>query len=603
VVIAELLYTVKEIMNKKFIRVRSNESIKEVLNKMIEANKDEVLVVDDADELIGVFTRSDIAEIKKNKGISFQEEVINYTNKNVITIDGGASARTARNLMIENGIGRIPVIEGREIRGVITSNNIRDTFYRKIDEMFDLQNNIIENLHEAVCICSNVGVVNYWNKSAEQLYGIKAENIVGSYIGSFFPNAMILKTIKDGKRIDNMEHQPVKGKSVILSTVPIYNGKGKLVAVVSTDRDVTEVVTLSKQLETEKKKVELLQLAYKREIAANYNFSSIIGKNKKIIEAIAMSQKVAQSSASILITGESGTGKEVFAKAIHEASGRTGNFVAVNCSAIPAQLIESEVFGYVEGAFTGAIRKGKIGKFEFANNGTLFLDEIGDMPMEMQVKLLRVLQDGMVYRLGSEKGVATNTRIIAATNRDLKGLMKEKKFRDDLYYRFAVVQFELPPLRERKEDIKELANLFMNQIAKKENIEINSIDERIYPLLFQCKWEGNIRELKNVIQRMVVLSTEGKITLDSVPEYILNNEEDKKEFIVDNNSGGHNDDEILQQDKYDLVQILESVEKKTISEVMLLVNGNKQKAAKILNLKRSTLYYKLNQYGLLEKQD
>ena len=138
------------------------------------------------------------------------------------------------------------------------------------------------------------------------------------------------------------------------------------------------------------------------------------------------------------------------------------------------------------------------------------MDEIGDMPMEMQVKFLRVLQDGIVYRLGSEKGVVTDTRIIAATNRNLNDLMKEKKFRDDLYYRFAVVQIELPPLRERKEDIKELADLFINQIANKENIEINSIDERIYPLLSKCKWEGNIRELKNVIQRMIVLSTEGR---------------------------------------------------------------------------------------------
>jgi len=597
-VIAEMFYTVKEIMNKKFIKVKMNESIKEALNKMIDANKDEVLVVDHSGTLIGVFTRKDIAKIKKNKNISFQEEVIKYTNKNVVTIDMYASARTARNLMIENGIGRLPVIENKVIKGVITSNNIRDTFYLKIDEMFDLQNNIIDNLHEAVCICSDSGIVSYWNKSSEQLYGVKAENIVGKYIGSFFPNALIMKTLKDGKRRDNEGNEPVQGKFVVLSTVPIFNLKGKLVAVVSTDRDVTEVVTLSKQLEKEKRKVELLQIAYKKEIAANYNFSSIIGKNKKIIEAIAISQKVAQSSASILITGESGTGKEVFAKSIHEASGRVGNFVAVNCSAIPEQLIESEVFGYVEGAFTGAIRKGKIGKFEFASNGTLFLDEIGDMPMEMQVKLLRVLQDGIVYRLGSEKGVVTDTRIIAATNRNLSDLIKEKKFRDDLYYRFAVVQIELPPLRERKEDIKELSDLFINQIANKENIEINSIDERIYPLLLQCKWEGNIRELKNVIQRMIVLSTEGEITLDTLPEYILNNGEDKKEL-----SSHINDSEVLEieQNKYDLVKIVESVEKNAIAEVLLLTGGNKQKAAKILNLKRSTLYYKLNQYGILEK--
>ncbi|MGH4126182.1 MAG: sigma 54-interacting transcriptional regulator [Clostridium sp.] len=599
-VIAEMFYTVKEIMNKKFIKVKTSESIKEALNKMIDANKDEVLVVDSAGMLIGVFTKKDISKIKKNKNISFQEEVIKYTNKNVVTIDMNASARAARNLMIENGIGRLPVIENKIIKGVITSNNIRDTFYLKIDEMFDLQNNIIDNLHEAVCICSDSGIVNYWNKSSEQLYGVRAENILGKYIGSFFPNALIMKTLKDGKRRDNEGNEPVTGKFVVLSTVPIFNGKGKLVAVVSTDRDVTEVVTLSKQLEKEKRKVELLQIAYKKEIAANYNFSSIVGKNKKIIEAIAMSQKVAQSSASILITGESGTGKEVFARSIHEASGRVGNFVAVNCSAIPEQLIESEVFGYVEGAFTGAIRKGKIGKFEFANNGTLFLDEIGDMPMEMQVKFLRVLQDGIVYRLGSEKGVVTDTRIIAATNRNLNDLMKEKKFRDDLYYRFAVVQIELPPLRQRKEDIKELVDLFIKQVADKENIDIDSIDEGIYPLLVNCKWEGNIRELKNVIQRMIVLSTEGKITLDTLPEYILENSEDKKKIDIYTNES-----QILEQEqnKYDLAKIVESVEKNTIAEVLLSVGGNKQKAAKILNLKRSTLYYKLNQYGLLEKQN
>ena len=223
-----MFYTVNEIMNKKFIKVKANESIEEALNKMIDANQDEVLVVDQVEMLIGVFTRKDIAEIKKNKDISFQEEVIKYINKNVVTIDMNASARAARNLMIENGIGRLPVIENNVIKGVITSNNIRDTFYLKIDEMFDLQNNIIDNLHEAVCICSDSGIVNYWNKSSEQLYGVKAENIVGKYIGSFFPNAMIMKTLKDGKRRDNEGNEPVKGKFVVLSTVPIFNCEWKI---------------------------------------------------------------------------------------------------------------------------------------------------------------------------------------------------------------------------------------------------------------------------------------------------------------------------------------------------------------------------------------
>ncbi len=224
--ISELLFPVKDIMNKQFIKVKGNESIKDTLHKMIEANKDEVLVVDEVEKLIGVFTRKDIAKITKDKNISIEEQVIDYTNKNAITINMNSSARTARNTMVENGIGRLPVIENGVIIGVITSNNIRDTFYLKIDEMFELQNNIINNLHEAVCICSNIGIVNYWNKSAEELYGVKSENIVGQYIGSFFPNALILKTLKDGKRRDNAENEPVKGKFVILSTVPIFNSKG-----------------------------------------------------------------------------------------------------------------------------------------------------------------------------------------------------------------------------------------------------------------------------------------------------------------------------------------------------------------------------------------
>lgn len=580
--ITEYLYSVREIMTADFIKVKPSETIDGTLKKMIENLKDEVLVVD-GEKLVGIFTRSDLARLGKDKDTSFSENVANHIRREVITINPDASAREARDLMLKHKIGRIPVVENDRVIGILTGNNIRDTFYLKVDEIFQLQSNIIDHLHEGVCLCDSEGIVKYWNKNAEILYGVKAEDIIGKHIGVYFPNALTLKVLREGVAIKNKQHEPVKGKSVILSAVPIYNAEKKLIGVVTTDRDITEVVKLSRQLDMEKEKVEILQDAYKKEIAGKYNFVSIMGKSKGIIDAIALSQRVAPTSASVLITGESGTGKEVFAKAIHEASGRTGPFVAINCSAIPENLLESELFGYVEGAFTGAVKKGKMGKFEFANNGTLFLDEIGDMPMGMQAKLLRVLQDGVVYRLGGQKGIPTNTRIIAATNKNLKEHIKEKKFRDDLFYRLAVVQIELPPLRDRKEDIRELINLFIHQVIEKESIKIEDIDENIYRILENYKWEGNIRELKNVVQRMAILSYNGNITSDCIPGYITNNT-----VVNDENS----------ETNYDLQKIVQEIEKKTIREIMEITKGNKVQAAKMLNIKRTTLYYKLNQYGI-----
>jgi PAS domain S-box-containing protein len=580
--ISELIYRVKDIMTKDFIKATVDTSIKDALYMMIEGYKEEVVITDEDHKLRGIFTMNDMAKIKK-KNISFDSPIMEFAYKNVITIDLDASAREARDIMLANRIGRLPVVEDEKVIGIVTSNNIRDTFYLKMDELFNLQSNVFDNLHEAVCICDENGIVRYWNKSAENLYGVTIEEIIDKNLADFFPNALNIQVLKTEKRVDNVCHEPVEGKLVAISAVPLYNSKGDLIAVVSTDRDITDAEKLTKQLEYEKKKVEFLEHEYKKEIASKYNFPSIIGKNKKIIESIVIAEKVASTSTSVLITGKSGTGKEVFAKSIHEASGRTGNFVAINCSAIPESLFESELFGYVEGAFTGAIRKGKIGKFEFANGGTLFLDEIGDMPLEMQAKILRVLQDGIIYRLGSEKPVTTDTRIIAATNRDLKKLISEDKFREDLFYRLAVVQIHLPDLKDRREDIKDLCNLFLEQVSKQEDIKINDIDEKVYKILANYKWDGNIRELKNVIQRMVVLSNDGKITIDSIPEYILESASDSED---------------MGENQHDLERIVENVEKRTIKDVMSMVNGNKQQAAKILNIKRSTLYYKLGKYDI-----
>lgn len=580
--IDELIFKVKDIMTMDFIEVNKYETISNASYKMIKEYRDEVLIVDDQHKLVGIFTMKDLAKIEREK-VPKEEPIIKYAIKNIISIEPLKSARNARDLMIKCNIGRLPVVEQGKVIGIVTSENIRDSFYLKLDELFSLQNNIMDNLHEGICIIDENGMVQYWNRSSEALYNVSAKRILHHHLGEFFKNAMALQVLKTGKRVDNVLHEPTAGKLVILSAVPIFNMHGKIIAAVSTDRDITEAMKLSKELEAEKKKVEFLEKEYKKEISLKYNFSTIIGKNKKIIEAITVAQKVATTSTSVLITGKSGTGKEVFAKSIHEASGRSGNFVAINCSAIPENLFESELFGYVEGAFTGAIKKGKIGKFEFANNGTLFLDEIGDMPLEMQVKILRVLQDGVIYRLGSEKAIATDTRIIAATNKDLMELISENKFREDLFYRLAVVQIKLPALNERKEDIRDLANLFLDEVSSQEGININFVDEKIYNILGSYKWDGNIRELKNVIQRMVVLSNDGRITVDSIPEYVMECAYSQEEENVE---------------AYDLDRIVENVERRTIREVMKLSNGNKQKAAKMLKIKRTTLYYKLDKYGI-----
>ncbi|MEY8762687.1 MULTISPECIES: sigma 54-interacting transcriptional regulator [Clostridium] len=585
--IFELIYKVKDIMTRGFIKVYDDETLENAFDKMVKYQRDEILIVDNSEKLIGIFTIKDVIR-SRYRGISLKDSIIKYASKNVLTIDSNSSARFARDMMIKKNIGRLPVTEKDHIIGVITNNNFRDTFYIRVDELFKLQNYVFDNLHEGVCMCDGRGIVKYWNKSCERVYDVKVKEILGKYIGDFFPNAMILKVLNTKHRIDNAFHEPVKGKFVVLSVLPIYDSNKKLVAVVSTDRDMTDEVNLTKQLEDEKKRVEFFEYAYKNEISSKYNFSFIVGKNKKIIDAISIAQKVAPTSTSVLITGKSGTGKEVFAKAIHKASKRTGSFVAINCSAIPVNLFESELFGYVEGAFTGAIKRGKIGKFELANKGTLFLDEIGDMPMEMQAKLLRVLQDGVVYRLGSEKSITTSARIISATNKDLKELISKGEFREDLFYRLAVVQINLPDLKDRREDIKDLSKLFLRQVSEAEGIEINYIDEKVYRILSDYKWNGNIRELKNVIQRMVVLSDNGKITVESIPEYI-------KEYINDINIKEYEYDS---KNRYDLQKITDNVEKRTIEKVMKMAHGNKNRAAKILNIKRSTLYYKLSKLKL-----
>lgn len=444
---------------------------------------------------------------------------------------------------------------------------------------------ILGNLHEAVCVVNTGGIVTLWNSSSEKLYGIKAKEIVGFHIEEFFPNALLLKVLKEKKSFQNLKQKPKNESDVIVSAIPLIY-KGELIGAVSTDRDLNEITKLYMELDREKTKVEILKQQMKEITQDKYFFGKIIGKSKALIDAMIIAKQVAKTDASVIITGESGTGKEVFARAIHQESDRKGDFIPVNCSAIPSNLLESELFGYVEGAFTGAYKKGRPGKFELANGGTLFLDEIGDMPLLMQAKLLRVLQDGIVYRVGGSQPLKIDARIIAATNKDLQQLMKENKFREDLYYRLNVVSILIPPLRERKEDIPELINDFIREFSEKNNKDKLQISPDAMKILSDYQWKGNIRELKNTIERLVILSKDSTIDRVDIPIEIINSTNITPFIALD------------KERTFDLKMAVENFEKGIIVDALTAAKGNKVQAAELLKIKRSTLYYKLNLYEL-----
>lgn len=317
------------------------------------------------------------------------------------------------------------------------------------------------------------------------------------------------------------------------------------------------------------------------QLKTKQSFDSIIGRSKAILSAIDLAKKVAETDTTVLLTGETGTGKEVFAQAIHHASSRHGkNFVAINCSAFSRDLLESEMFGHKAGAFTGAL-KDKKGLFEEAHNGTIFLDEIGEMSLELQAKLLRVLETGEFIKTGETKTSRVNVRVIAATNRDLQKEIEAGHFRQDLYYRLSVFRIHLPPLRERTADIELLAKVFIRESANKTNKQIRQASAEFTEALEGHQWPGNIRELKNVIERSVILANGEQLDTDLLPEEI-------RHAHARQLKGGR------QLSAFDMA----SAEKIHIEKVLSHTNGNKTETAKLLNIALTTLYRKLEEYKI-----
>jgi two-component system NtrC family response regulator len=327
-----------------------------------------------------------------------------------------------------------------------------------------------------------------------------------------------------------------------------------------------EKVNLSKRINQLEKQVE-----------QKYSFENILGKSKPILAAVDLAKKVAATDTTVLLLGETGTGKEVFAQSIHQASLRKNKpFVAINCSAFSKELLESEMFGHVAGAFTGAA-KDKKGLFEEANTGTIFLDEVGEMSLDLQAKLLRILESGELIKVGESKPKKINVRIIAATNRDLKSEIEKGAFRSDLFYRLSVFQIILPSLRERIADIEILAKHFSSIFAAKTNKQVYTISAEFIEALKNQEWNGNIRELKNVIERSVILTEGNELTIDTLPLDFKKNIDSAKQLSA-----------------FDL----SSVEKLHIQKVLNYTNGNKTETAKLLNIGLTTLYRKIEEYKI-----
>jgi DNA-binding NtrC family response regulator len=345
------------------------------------------------------------------------------------------------------------------------------------------------------------------------------------------------------------------------------------------DKDVL-LITVKRAVERAKLLKENLQL--QKALFDRFKIEGIIGSSRKMVEAVEIMKKVSSSTATVLILGESGTGKELAAKAMHYNSPRrTKPFTAVNCAAIPETLIESELFGYEPGAFTGATSR-SIGLFEATNGGTLLLDEVGDLPLMTQSKILRVLQDKEIRRIGSRESVKVDVRIIAATNRDLEKEILKKTFREDLYYRLKVITIELPPLRERKEDITELVNFFIRKYNQELGKRIKGIEEHAIKALIGYHWPGNIRQLESVIERAVLICESSNIFLKDI----------KSELRL--LQGNH----ILDFDLPDNGVNFEEVEKELLRKAMMKANGVVTKAAKLLGMSYKTFWYRWEKFNL-----
>lgn len=433
---------------------------------------------------------------------------------------------------------------------------------------------IIESIHEGIIAIDDQGILTHCNRTAELLLKRKKEKIIGQPLENILPESPMMDVLKTGKGYaEKEEFYPLSNGQMhfIVTATPIKT-MDEISGVVSSFRGMSDVKRLAYSLTNYQE---------------SFLLSEIKGESSRLEIVKEQARQVAKGDSNILITGESGTGKGLFARAIHFSSSRlSGPFILVNCGAIPETLLESELFGYTKGAFTGANREGKVGKFEMADNGTIFLDEIGDMPLHLQVKLLHVIQNREIERVGSGRPISINVRVIAATNKNLEEMVAEGTFRSDLFFRLNVIPIHIPPLRERKKDIPILMEHFLKEYMQKLDKSIDSYSPEVIEIFKNYRWQGNVRELENAVEYAVNMVSGKVIQKENIPQRMIQKE---KKYTG----------------SFTLKERLNQYEREILREMLNLYGSSvedKKRIANELNISLATLYRKIEEHEFLNSE-
>jgi len=625
---------IKDFVHRPQLTINEGDPLKSTLEIMLEQGIDQVAVINKENQVLGVLLLTDLlnALFKSNMEINrFYSEVLESINNGVLAIDNQGTTifcnKTGEEILgypenqilghsikkfihnsrtyevLKTGKSEIVqrltfgaktlkinfkqrVLNDQVLGAVAVFQDITEleAVNEKLNETEKLKatlDAIIENSYEGIAVIDNEERIIIMNQFYLDLIGLSLNEVIGRHILEVSPTSGLPNIIKTGL-VQIGEPWRIGNQNFMVMRAPIKQ-KGKIIGAIGK--------ILFKDMEVAKmfaKKVMLMEddlKYYKEEIYNSQDaFINIIGKSDKITAAKTLALRTARTSSTVLLLGESGTGKEVFAQAIHRGGPRKrGPFVSINCAAVPEQLLESELFGYVEGAFTGACKGGQPGKFERANQGTIFLDEIGDMSFSMQTKLLRVIQEREIERVGGTNPIKVDVRLMAATNQDLYEMVLKGKFRLDLYYRLNVIEIKLPALRERQEDIEQLIVALIKRLNTRLETQIEGVMPEALNLLVNYSWPGNVRELENVLERAMNISDEPRIRLEHLPPQL-------KKLTSNINSTWR---------EKTLEQGLLKAEKELIMNALSQTKGNKAQAALTLDIHRSVLYKKLSKHNLL----